>query len=652
MAGYDGGAWVSFATPAANGSALGLYHVTAWDQTNTLNGKREVSAYSSPQRIEGLTVGHTYVFTVSASNAIGSSTDSAASDSFVAAGLPGTPGELNSVPGDGWLDLSWVAPSSDGGSPITGYTVTLTGPDGDQTCSTSLTSCRFDGLINGQDYSFSVSATNVVGTGQLSDLRNAGHPVAGQNTPGAPRNVVVDAGAAQASVRFSAPTSDGNDQIRHFSVITRDAQGAVVKTTLGESSPIVVGGLTPGATYTFAVSATNSMGTGDESPASDPIALPVRPGAPRSVVATASPGSASVAFVAPADNGGLPISGYTVTATDTTSPADGGQTASGQSSPIVITGLANGDSYTFTVSATNAVGVGTSSDASTAVTPRTTPNAPGGTRLSTVPVVVAPSVSNSQSVTTDQSGNVYISNNRLWKATPSGSVSEVGGSWNGRVVGSVVDKQGNVFVLTSTYWTGNVVKIAPDGTRTTFTTTGSNPLSIGVDDAGNIYVASQPAFSSGGSVIRTSPDGVTTEIGSDWANGPSSIAVDGSGNVYVVDTDLEGIQKISTDGTQSTIGTGTGLYPTKVALDAAGNLFVSTSYSAPLTKIAPNGQTTSVGPNHLDTKGMAVDASGNLYVATDDGVVELPSAPMAVAGDGEAAVSFTPPNFNGGAPVT
>jgi len=86
------------------------------------------------------------------------------------------------------------------------------------------------------------------------------------------------------------------------------------------------------------------------------------PGAPTSVVATGISGGASVAFTAPADTGGEPITSYTVTATP------GGATATGSSSPISITGLTAGASYTFTVSATNSLGTGANSAASSSIT--------------------------------------------------------------------------------------------------------------------------------------------------------------------------------------------------------------------------------------------------------------------------------------------
>jgi Fibronectin type III domain len=62
--------------------------------------------------------------------------------------------------------------------------------------------------------------------------------------------------------------------------------------------------------------------------------------------------SATVSFKAPASDGGDPINSCTVTATP------GGATAKGVTSPITITGLVNGTSYTFTVRATNPEGTG------------------------------------------------------------------------------------------------------------------------------------------------------------------------------------------------------------------------------------------------------------------------------------------------------
>ena len=94
---------------------------------------------------------------------------------------------------------------------------------------------------------------------------------------------------------------------------------------------------------------------------------PQPPSPPTSVLASAGLGEASVSFAEPADNGGSEITGYTVTATDVTNLIRGGQTAAGSESPIVISGLTAGDSYTFSVTATNATGTGLASSPSNAV---------------------------------------------------------------------------------------------------------------------------------------------------------------------------------------------------------------------------------------------------------------------------------------------
>jgi uncharacterized protein (TIGR02145 family) len=87
------------------------------------------------------------------------------------------------------------------------------------------------------------------------------------------------------------------------------------------------------------------------------------PGAPTGVVATAGNASASVAFMAPSNDGGSAITGYTVTS------HPGGFTGTGTITTINVTGLMNGTAYTFTVVATNASGNSVPSAASTAVTP-------------------------------------------------------------------------------------------------------------------------------------------------------------------------------------------------------------------------------------------------------------------------------------------
>lgn len=73
------------------------------------------------------------------------------------------PNGPTAVPGNHSATISWSPPSNNGGTPITGYTVTAS--PGGATCSTSgATSCSISGLTDGTPYTFAVTATNLVGT--------------------------------------------------------------------------------------------------------------------------------------------------------------------------------------------------------------------------------------------------------------------------------------------------------------------------------------------------------------------------------------------------------------------------------------------------------------------------------------------------------
>src|SRR5207244_7959402 len=113
--------------------------------------------------------------------------------------------------GDGQVALSWAAPSSDGGSPITGYTATAS-PSG-MTCSTNgATTCTISSLTNGTSYSFAVSATNAAGTGGASNALSA----TPRTVPGAPTLNTATPGNAQVSLSWSTPTSNGGSAITGY----------------------------------------------------------------------------------------------------------------------------------------------------------------------------------------------------------------------------------------------------------------------------------------------------------------------------------------------------------------------------------------------------------------------------------------------------
>jgi hypothetical protein len=93
---------------------------------------------------------------------------------------------------------------------------------------------------------------------------------------------------------------------------------------------------------------------------------PPQPSAPTNVRASAGNAEASVTWDAPDDPGSSPISSYTVTSSPEGLTT---QTPDGSTTQATVTGLTNGQSYTFTVHASNDAGDGPESDPSGTVTP-------------------------------------------------------------------------------------------------------------------------------------------------------------------------------------------------------------------------------------------------------------------------------------------
>ena len=188
--------------------------------------------------------------------------------------------------------------------------------------------------------------------------------VLGDSRPSAPSGPTATAGNGSATVSWTVPAANRNP-ISGYTV-TASPGGATVTTSTSTTSTSF-GGLANGTTYTFTVRATNGLGHGAPSVASNAVTPATVPGAPTAVGATSGNGSATVSWTPPASNGGSAVTGYTVTA------SPGGATAISAGTSAVVSGLSNGTSYTFTVTATNTAGTGPASSASNAVSPAPPP---------------------------------------------------------------------------------------------------------------------------------------------------------------------------------------------------------------------------------------------------------------------------------------
>ncbi|MEI7553587.1 MAG: fibronectin type III domain-containing protein, partial [Verrucomicrobiota bacterium] len=204
--------------------------------------------------------------------------------------------------------------------------------------------------------------------------------------PSAPTAVIAISGNNQATISFTTSADNGGAAITGYTVTS--SPGGL--TASGTSSPLTVTGLTNGTSYTFTITATNSAGM-----SSAPTLASSAPGAPTAVIALGGNGQATVTFTAPVSNGGAVITGYTVTSI----PAGGTDSNAGSTGlSHIVTGLTNGTSYTFTVTATNSIDTGSASGACPAAVI-------GGWAQN---YGLSGSNTYVNATTTDSSGNVYI----------------------------------------------------------------------------------------------------------------------------------------------------------------------------------------------------------------------------------------------------
>ena len=305
------------------------------------------------------------------------------------------------TPGDGTLTISWT----DGGDDeITGYDVrytyiTFADPHPDSTdweyirniTGTSPLEYTITGLVNGRRYEVQVRGRNRYGV-LPSDFSIWSDRVTAKpaTTPDTPAIGSVASGDRMLTVAWSAPAEDGGRDITSYDLryIRSDAADKsdaswTVKASVWSSGALrhALSGLTNGVEYEVQLRAENSVGEGPWSPAG--IGTPLTtPGAPSIESVTPGDETFTVAWSAPASDGGRDITGYDLRyiRSDAPSKADVNWTVKDSiwtsgALRYILGGLTNGVDYDVQVRAVNAVGRGAWSGTG-AGKPLTTPSAP------------------------------------------------------------------------------------------------------------------------------------------------------------------------------------------------------------------------------------------------------------------------------------
>jgi hypothetical protein len=342
------------------------------DWTTFADGESAVTS----AMVTGLTAGSTYRFRVAARNAIGVGAPSIQSGLTGPQQVASRPTITSAEPGDGSATLAWTAPADLGGGTVSGYVVQyrpqaggawVTLPGGLVTALTATVT----GLTNGTPYVFQVAAVTSAGTGAFS---TAGGPVTPLTVPAAPGTPTGTPSGGQVALTWAAPAIDGGWAVTDYEVQYRVNTVGSAWTAFNPSTSTAtnetVTGLTNSTAYVFQVRARNAAGWGAWSAESAPLTPQAVAAAPTDLTATGSNGQVALAWTAPTDTGGQPITGYVIR-----SSSDGGatwtqvsDTDSNATNAAATVAGASGETYIFTVAAVTSVGTGAESAPSAPIT--------------------------------------------------------------------------------------------------------------------------------------------------------------------------------------------------------------------------------------------------------------------------------------------
>ncbi|WP_374971080.1 peroxidase family protein [Terrabacter sp. BE26] len=384
LTGTAGQARVTFAAPApgAATAAVTSFDVRALDGATEAQLVTGVGPTATSAVVTGLTAGRTYAFQVRARNVFGVGEWSPSSAALTLPGAPSEPTGVVGTAGNGQVALTWVAPTSTGGSALTGYVVqVITGTTvvRQVTLTGTATSTTITGLANGTAYTFRVAAINGAGPGVLSAPSAAVTP---RTVPGAPTGVAGTRGNAQVALRWVAPVSNGGSAITGYTV--QVITGTTVQRTVtltGTATSTTITGLTNGTAYTFRVAARNVAGQGAFSTTSAAVTPASAPtAAPGGVVATSGAVNGAITAsvrwngLGAASNGGSAVTGYRIQVFRVGGTAPGlvsTITVGAAARTATLTGVvARNTNVRFAVAAINAVGTGPASPVSNTVVAR------------------------------------------------------------------------------------------------------------------------------------------------------------------------------------------------------------------------------------------------------------------------------------------
>jgi parallel beta-helix repeat protein len=191
---------------------------------------------------------------------------------------PSPPELVQVVAGDQQANLTWSPPLFDGFSSIIEYFVYRENSSGAEVLLAS-PGMAFEysdtGLVNGETYTYRVSAANAVGEGCKSDDAIA----TPATLPGPPFGLIAYAGIEEITLIWSPPSNDGGSAITSYVLYRGTTSGSLTFLAITGSS-YIDSGLTTGQEYFYKISAVNGIGEGPRSNEASAIPLDPPPNEP------------------------------------------------------------------------------------------------------------------------------------------------------------------------------------------------------------------------------------------------------------------------------------------------------------------------------------------------------------------------------------
>lgn len=259
---------------------------------------------SSQVAVTGLTSGTDYVFRVAAVNSVGTGNYSSASATVRAIGAPQPPTSVTVTGGNTSVLAKWVAPTNDGGTPITGYAIQYMWTSNPTVWTTfgrvgNVSQYNVTSLQNGREYKVRVAAINAFGVGAYSSESSAVTP---GRVPDAPSAVTVTSTSINPAnnkglitLSWTTPNTYGSD-VTGSSVYYYPQNGASTTVEGASGNTITLtDALDVTKTYYFQVRTKSTVGPGQWSTALVRAPL-ISPPSALSVTATPSAGYVTLSY--------------------------------------------------------------------------------------------------------------------------------------------------------------------------------------------------------------------------------------------------------------------------------------------------------------------------------------------------------------------